>query len=426
MPLPTPHKYQSQIISSLKRFNVLICHRRFGKTVLAITLLIIEAARGDNEWRGAYIAPTYRQAKGVSWDYLKRFLGDVTGTKFNESDLTAVLPNGAKISLYGAESYDALRGLYFNGVVLDEVAQMPAPAWTQIIRPALSDKKGWAIFIGTPNGKNLLQAIWEDAKREPAWYAAMFRASETDIIDAEELESAKRSMSPDDYAQEFECSFSVGAKGAYYSGLLEEAEKAGRICSVPYEPLLPVVTAWDLGVSDSTAIWFAQQHAGGKIAVIDYYEAQGEGLPHYAEVLKRKPYHYGQHIAPHDISVRELGSGRSRIEIAQSLGIRFNIAANIPVQDGINAVRVLLPRCWFDADKCRVGLDALKDYRREFNTRLDEFKDKPLHNWTSHASDAFRYFAVGHRPERSGNRPTRTINDYNPFQRRSRKAWAVL
>jgi len=183
-----------------------------------------------------------------------------------------------------------------------------------------------------------------------------------------------------------------------------------------------VNTAWDLGMSDSTSIWFVQAKPGGTYAVIDYYEANGEGLDHYAKVLDEKGYKYGTHIAPHDIRVRELGTGKSRLEIARGLGIRFDIAPNIPVQDGINAVRTILPTCWFDTDKCSPGIESLRNYRREFNDRMGDFKSSPLHDWTSHAVDAFRYFAVGFRPRKDGIRPMKSINDYNPFGRNNERA----
>lgn len=196
-----------------------------------------------------------------------------------------------------------------------------------------------------------------------------------------------------------------------------EADKEGRLTLVAYDPSIPVHTAWDLGMSDSTSIWFVQARPGGTYGVIDYYEASGEGLDHYARILDEKGYKYGTHIAPHDIRVRELGTGKSRMEIARGLGIRFVIAPNIPVQDGINAVRTTLPLCWFDADKCEAGIEALRHYRREFHERMKDFSSRPVHDWTSHAVDAFRYFAVGFRQPNASPRPLKTVNDYDPFGR---------
>jgi len=400
---------------------VLVCHRRFGKTALSINQLI-RAATDTNrpDWRGAYIAPLYKQAKTVVWDELKKYCGigtDDCMAKFHETELRADFKNGARIRLFGAENPDSLRGIYLDGVIFDEVAQMPKRIWTEVIRPALSDRKGWAIFIGTPRGKNAFHEIYEDAKRDSDWFTAMYRASETGIIDPEELAAAGREMSPEEYEQEFECSFTAAIKGAYFGTLMGEADKEGRITTVRHDPSLPVHTAWDLGMSDSTSIWFVQARPGGTYAAVDYYEASGEGLTHYAKVLDEKGYKYGTHIAPHDIRVRELGTGKSRLEIARGLGIRFDIAPNIPVQDGINAVRSILPSVWFDEEKCGPGIESLRHYRRVFNERMNDFTARPLHDWTSHAVDAFRYFAVGYRQPDTSPKPLRSINDYNPFRR---------
>lgn len=193
------------------------------------------------------------------------------------------------------------------------------------------------------------------------------------------------------------CAFDGAVSGAYYAAIIDQLEADGQITSVPYEPTLPVTTAWDLGVGDATAIWFFQQ-AGQEIRVIDYFEASGEGLSYYVKELKSKPYIYDQHIMPHDIRVRELGSGKSRYEMAQSLGIRpIEIAKNIPIDDGINAVRATLPRMWFDKKKCAAGLELLRSYRKEYDDVRKTFKNKPLHDYTSHANDALRMYCVGYR-----------------------------
>ena len=204
-------------------------------------------------------------------------------------------------------------------------------------------------------------------------------------------------MTPVEYAQEFECSFEASVKGAIFAAELEQARASGRVGVVPYDPAMPVDTTWDLGVGDATSIWFSQSSPGGEVRLIDYYEASGEGLPHYADVLARRKYTYGQHWAPHDIEVRELGTGKSRMEVARSLGIAFRTVPNIPVEDGIHAARMLFPRCWFDAEKARVGLECLQHYRRDYNQRLNEFKATPVHDAASHGADAYRYLSVRHR-----------------------------
>jgi hypothetical protein len=414
-----PRKHQAAIEENLARFSVLVCHRRFGKTVLSVNRLIRQARETEmTDWRGAYIAPLYKQAKAVVWDHLKHFCGvglDGCDVKFNESELRADFKNGSRIRLFGANNPDSLRGLYLDAVVFDEVAQMPYRVWSEVVRPALSDRRGWALFIGTPQGKNALYQLWNRAGADEDWFTAMYRASETGVLHPDELDAARREMSPEEYEQEFECSFTAAIRGAYFGGLLGDLEREGRVGAVPVDPTMPVHTAWDLGMSDSTSIWFVQAAPGGEYRAVDYYEASGEGLEHYAKVLDAKGYKYGRHIAPHDIRVRELGTGRSRLETAMRLGIRFDICPNIPVQDGINAVRQMLPRFRFDAGRCEAGIDALRHYRREFNDRAGDFMPRPVHDWTSHAVDAFRYFAVGFREPSRGTRPDRTANDYNPF-----------
>jgi phage terminase large subunit len=393
--LPRPLQYTLHDQLDAHRFGVAVCHRRFGKTVCAINHLIRAALTSTKERpRFAYLAPTYSQGKSISWDFIQKYAGSVPGTTFNQSELRADFSNGGQLRIYGADSPDSLRGLYLDGVVLDEYGMMPPKVFSEVLRPAISDRKGWAFFIGTPAGKNQFYDIVQQAKASPEWFFAEYKASQTGILDPNELASARRDMTQDEYDQEYECSFEASVKGAIYAGELATARASVRIGRIPIDPILPVDTDWDLGVGDSTAIWFSQSLRSGEVRLIDYYEASGEGLPHYAQVLKDKGYTYGQHWAPHDIQVKELGSGRSRIETAHTLGIRFNIAPNVPIEDGIHAARMLLPRCWFDEAKCKAGLEALQHYRRDFNTRLNEFKATPVHDWASHGADAFRYLAV--------------------------------
>jgi phage terminase large subunit len=382
------------------RWAVIVAHRRAGKTVATINDLIRRAIQdGKQDGRYAYVAPYYGQAKAVAWDYLRKFSEPLIA-KTNETELRVDLINGARIRLFGGDAPDALRGLMLDGVVLDEIADMRPRVWSEVIRPALSDRLGWATFIGTPRGKNAFWDIWNTAQGKPDWYAVMLKASTTDIILAQELESARQQMSDDQYAQEYECSFDAAIQGAYYGKELLEAEQQCRISNVPVDKGLPVHTAWDLGIGDSTAIWFVQQ-AGKETRVIDYYEASGVGLDHYAKVLQAKNYLWGDHIVPHDAAVRELGSGRSRIETLASLGIKTRVAPRLGVDDGINAARLLLARCWFDQGRTADGVELLKQYRRAWNEERKCFEPRPLHDHTSHAADAFRYLAIGLKPERS-------------------------
>lgn len=389
-----------------ERFAVIVAHRRFGKTVAAINDLIRTALTTErSKVRVAYIAPYYRQAKAIAWDYLLEYTQDIEGVTYNVAELRADFPNGARFRLFGADNYDAMRGLYFDSVVMDEPADFPANAWPTVIRPSLADRKGKATFIGTPKGKNEFWEIYNNAQNNDKWFCAMYKADETGILDADELEEAKLTMGEDRFAQEFMCSFEAAIQGAYYAQEMKTAKTENRITSVPYDPATSVITSFDLGIGDSTAIWFAQ-FVGQEIHLIDYYENSGVGLDHYAKILHEKGYHYEAHILPHDVRVKELGTGKSRLETLDSLGIyNIEIAPRLSIDDGIQATRSLLNRCWFDQEKCERGIEALLQYRREFDEKLKSWRGRPLHDWTSHGADSFRYLAVGYRPVKDWGEP---------------------
>ncbi len=391
-----------------ERFAIIVAHRRFGKTVAAINDLIRSCFEIDRQnVRVAYIAPYLSQAKAVAWDYALEFTRDIPEIKVNHSELRIDFLNGARFRLFGADNYNAMRGLYFDAVVLDEMADFPASAWSNVIRPALADRRVSATFISTPKGKNEFWELWHEAQDDPNWFTAMLKASETSILDQEELDEARRTMGDDRYEQEFECSFEAAIQGAFYAKEMKEATEDGRITRVPYDRAASVITAWDLGIGDSTAIWFAQ-FVGQEIRIIDYYESSGVGLDHYAKVLLDKEYQYEQHILPHDVQVKELGTGKSRLETLDALGIRnIEIAPKLAVEDGIQAARTMIPKCWFDADNCTRGIEALRQYRRDFDEKLKTWRGRPLHDWTSHGADAFRYLAVGYRRESDWGEPIR-------------------
>lgn len=346
--------------------------------------------------RYAFISPTFKQGKATAWDYIKTFAGKIPGVKFNESELRADFPNGARITILGAENDQALRGIFLDGCVLDETQSISPNLFPEIIRPALADRKGWCVFIGTPKGKNYFFELYEYAKKTEGWFASIHKASETKILDDDELKAAKSIMSEDLFDQEFECSFQAAITGSYYGTLIEEIEKNNKVVENLYDPELPVETWWDLGMNDSTVIWFAQRHKG-QIRLIDFYENAGEGLDHYANILESKGYKYNRHIAPHDIKVRELGAyGKSRLETALELGISFEVAPKLSLEDGIEAVRKSLSNCWFDKNKCHYGMECLKSYQKKWDDINQCFRNRPIHNFASHAADAFRTGIVGY------------------------------
>lgn len=380
-----------------QRWAIAVAHRRAGKTVACINELIRRAAGCDKpDPRLAYIAPQLNQAKDIAWQYLKQYTAFIPGVRTNESELWVELPGGARIRIYGADNPDRLRGIYLDGVVFDEFGDMDPTVWSQVIRPALSDRGGWAIFIGTPKGRNTFHKLWTDADADDAWFRLMLKASQTGLLDAGELSDARRSMSPDEYAQEYECSFEAAVRGAYYGQEMNALEDAGQLSAVPHDPRLQVHTAWDLGMADSTVIWFIQA-SGREIRVIDVLKGEGVGLDWYAKQLQARDYNWGNHYLPHDVEVRELGTGKSRKEVLEGLGIKATVCPDIPKADGIQAVRMLLPMCWFDAVKCKLGIEAMRMFRRDYDDKRQEFRQTEYRDWTTHYADAFRYFAVGHR-----------------------------
>ena len=418
-----PREIQAEMHGNLKRWNVLVMHRRFGKTVWAVNHLIKTALTCPlPRPRVAFVAPTFTQAKRIAWDYVKYYAGVIPNVTFNETELRVDFPNGGRLMLLSAENPDSLRGIYLDMCIFDEFGMQNPRVWNEVVRPALSDRQGGAVFLGTPAGHNHFFDLLEQAKAEEAngsdqWYHNVVKASQSEIVPEEELDAARSMMTPEQYEQEYECSFTAAIIGAYYGNLLSDADDDGRITKVPYDPAYPVHTAWDLGINDSTAIWFAQIFRGGAVHVIDYYENSGVGLDHYAEILRQKDYHWGDHLAPHDIEVRELGSGKSRLEIAFGLGIRFRVIPRMKIIDGINAARMMLPKCYFDRDKTHEGVEMLRQYRQEFDEKKKVFRDHPRHDFTSHAADAFRYLAIGMENRQTMVKAPQqvAVADYNPF-----------
>ena len=387
---PREHQLSLHQAVDENRFTVAVAHRRFGKTVAAINQIIKASLECTKEApRFAYIAPTYTQAKRVAWDYLLKYTQPLSATA-NISELRVDF-YGRRISLYGADNPDSLRGIYLDGVVLDEVGDMNPKIWNEVVRPALSDRLGWALFIGTPKGANHFKDLRDRAEKE--WVLLEFKASQTGIVPQEELDAARKEMGDDKYNQEFECSFNAAVEGSYYGAILNGLDQQGRFCEIVRDDLCKTYAAWDLGVGDSTAIWIAQV-SGQEVRLLDYIENHGQGLDWYVRELKSRNWEKAENLLPHDVEVRELGTGRSRLEMLREAGLDCTVLPRLPVDDGIAAVRRLLPRCWFDP-KTKQGLDCLRNYRREYDEKRNVFFDKPLHDWASHGSDAFRYLAVG-------------------------------
>lgn len=491
-----PRPLQAVLHSYLRRFNVLVCHRRFGKTVFAINELIDRALRNQKKNpQYAYIAPTYKQARKIAWKYIKEYTKNIPGVKVVKSELTIEIhrpghknpetgkpdPDVIEIMLLGADDPDALRGLYLDGAILDEYAQCDPLVWGEIVRPALADRKGWAIFIGTPKGRNAFYERYQKAKEAQEycadyeathdilteirdwkefetkygihknlptverkailkklnpklvenyeawrkyigarqWFTSLYKASETGVLDQDEIEDMVADLSEEEVLQELECDFAAAIKGSYYGHLLNKAREDGRIGHIPVNPTRPVDTFWDIGVGDKTVIWFRQK-IGSHYNYVHYFEHGGEGVEFYKKVLdalaqpegfttaiddskKRviyiegRGFRYGRHVWPHDGRVKEFGSGQTRQETASKLGLKVEIQPKQSVEDRIQAGRTRLHVSFFDEKYCKRGLECIYNYQKEWDDKKQLFKDKPLHDWSSHGADGFGYSALDDR-----------------------------
>jgi len=398
-----------------QRWSIVIAHRRAGKTVACINDLIIKAGLENKpNGRYAYIAPYHSQAKSIAWDYLLRY-SEPLYRRHNQSELWVELVNGSRIRLFGADNPDALRGMYLDGVILDEYADMKPSVWGAVLRPLLSDRRGWAVFIGTPKGHNAFYDIYQTAEiHKNEWFSKVLRASATKILPQDELDDALKSMSVDQYQQEFECSFEAAILGAIYGTEMRLLTDAGRITKVECDPMFPVHTSWDLGFNDATAIWWFQV-VHGEIRVLDYHEAHGQPIVYYANQIKERPYEYGTHWLPHDARAKTLASGGKSIieqlmdKLPPKSGNLFKIVPNLSLQDGIQATRMALARTWFDGMKCQEGIECLRQYQREYDEDKKVFRDKPRHDWTSHGADAFRMLSIAWRDETEIERQNQPI-----------------
>jgi hypothetical protein len=386
-----------------QRWAVIVAHRRCGKTVACINDLIYKAlVDGKEDGRYAYLAPYYAQAKSIAFDYLMKFSEPVRANH-NVSELWVELINGARIRLFGADNADSLRGLYLDGVVLDEFADMKPSLWGAVLRPLLSDRRGWATFIGTPKGHNQFWDIYNNATKDDSWYVKTLRASQTGLIPQEELDDARKMQTQDQYLAEWECDFESAIIGAFYGKEMRQLTDQGRILDIEYDPMFPVHTAWDLGYSDDTAIWWFQV-VHGEIRMLDYHSSNGQPVAFYAGIIqsreKEKGYIYGTHYLPHDARAKTLASNKSIIEqLSDKIPLKcLKIVPSLSLQDGIQATRLALTRAWFD-HKCEDGIECLRQYQREYDEDKKVFRDKPRHDWTSHGADAFRMLSIAWKEE---------------------------
>jgi hypothetical protein len=395
-------KYMTQNKRSLRA--VVAWHRRAGKDLTCVNIVAMKALqRVGTYW---YVLPYGNQARRIVWngmtgegkkfiDYFPKELVE----KKSEQEMRIHLKNGSVIQLMGSDDPDKMVGANPVGCVFSEYSISDPSAW-QLINPILAENGGWALFNGTPRGENHFYKMLLKAQADGAWYSSHLSVKDTKAIAPDELRKARDELNNEArFQSEYMCSFKTPVEGSYYGTYMTKAYKDKRILEeVHPEPMLPVHTAWDLGMDDATSIWFFQIFKS-EIRLVHYYENSGEGLPHYARELNKwaamKDVSYGKHYAPHDIKVRELGTGKSRLEIARSMGLKFTTVRKLPVIDGIDAVRALLPRCWFNKTQCARGIEALKGYHKEWDSSKQVFRKQAVHDSNSHGADAFRTMAVG-------------------------------
>ena len=408
-----PRPYQLPLLQAMDRGckrAVQVWHRRAGKDKTDLNLTV----KKMTERVGTYFHtfPELKQGRKILWDGLDRdgfafrshFPYDLLACEPNSSDMKITLRNGSIWQIVGSDNYAAALGSNPVGIVHSEYS-ISDPACRNYFRPILAENGGWEIVNFTPRGENHAYDLWELAKSEPfdpatgkGWFGSLLTVDDTRAIPQHVLDDERREvvrLNGNDalFLQEYYCSFAVPISGAYYAEQLSAALRDGRVGHVPHEPRLAVDTFWDLGINDRMAIWFTQS-VGAQIRVIDFMDGTGQGLPHYIAKLKEKPYVYGRHVAPPDIEVRELGTGKSRRAVARDLGVDFEVAPRMPIADGIEAVRGMFASCWFDRDHCRDGLNALKNYRKQYDEKRKTYLSQPYHDWSSNAADAFRYRAV--------------------------------
>ncbi len=412
-----PRSYQLPLLRFHEnggRRSIAVWHRRAGKDLTMWNYTIGQALEQPGIYYFFY--PTYSQGKKILWkgmdskgvrfrDYIPREVRD--HCQEHETEMRIEFPNGSIVQIIGSENIDSIVGTNPRGCVFSEYALQDPKGW-DYVRPILAENRGWASFIYTPRGHNHSWRLFEAAKRlSGTWFAQILTIADTrrdapgedgtPVITPEQVqEEVDAGMDPDLAQQEFYCSFAGSLQGAYYARQLQTAREQKRLTFVPYDPKLPVHTAWDLGLDDATSVWFVQVE-GKAIYLVDHYEESGLSLIDHVEAMHKKPYSYGLALMPWDYEHRDLGTGMTRRETVEERFPRFQ-SYTVPkarIQEGINAVKTIIPRCVWDTTKCERGFDALTSYTKAYDEKNRCFKKTPLHNWASHGADAFRTLAMG-------------------------------
>lgn len=429
-----PRTWSKTLHDAVTRWIVLVLHRRAGKSTAILNHLqrdCLRTPKQNNELQApqfAFIGPTYKQTKRIAWEILKSIARPIPGTIPNEAELIMKYPNGARLLLAGSENVDSLRGLALWGGAQDESSQQPSNLFSEVISKALADHLGYWIWAGTPKGKNQFYRTYQTALANHKDYTTVFRTIDDSLRDEEgetiqnlrvALEDDRKmvaigEMSEDEFQQEWYCNFTAAIKGAYYAKQIAKAREDKRITKVPYDPILPVYDVWDLGTGPRLAVGM-YQCVGREVHMIDYEEgSESDGIPQMVQTLQRKPYVFGTHFAPHDIRATEIGSGKTRQEIADALGWHFEVVPQMGLDNGIEQGRLMFARLYVDEEKCAAWLDAISQYRQEWDENRGMFLEKPVHDFSSHPADVHRYASLVTDQMVSGYSNTRVVHvDYS-------------
>lgn len=427
----TLRPYQRNTYEALEKgFNraVVVWHRRAGKDKVFLNICVREALKRRGSY--FYILPYYAQARKIIWEGMDKegfrnidhFPAPLIEHK-NNQEMVLELKNGSFVRFLGSDNIDAIVGTNPVGVIFSEFSLHKVQAWNYL-RPILLENNGWAMFNGTPRGKNHLYNLLQAAHHDPNWFVDVKTIEDTHVMTPAQVEEEIANGMPRALAlQEFYCSFEAAMTGAYYGPQMEALEAQGRLDNVSYDPTLPVNTAWDLGISDQTTIWLFQQPGftdpdNNRVNIIAAIMDNGQSLQHYVRLLKDTDYTLGYHLLPHDVMVRELSTGNTRLQTLRAVGLNNCIVVpKLSVEDGIAAVRNLLPRCNFNGKACGKGIEALKQYRAAWD-ETNAVYGKPIHDWSSHFADAFRMLAVGiKKPSHEVKRPkvANGVFNYDPL-----------
>jgi hypothetical protein len=401
----TPRDYQAEFEHAMhdgKTRALLVWHRRCGKDIACLNFMVDQMMRKVGVYY--YLFPTHKQARKVIWDGIQEdgkriidvaFPKDLIDGKPNQTEMKIRLHNGSLFQLIGSDIADSIAGTNPCGVVLSEYSLQDPTCWNVILRPILRKNKGWAVFNGTPRGKNHQYDLDVMARANPdEWFYQRLTVDTTNLIPPEDIEKERREgVSEEVIQQEYYCSYERGIEGSYYGRLIDKARREGRIGRVYYEPRAVVNCYYDIGFGDSTAIIFAQD-VGTELRVIDFYEASGESFAHYVKVLQAKPYVYGKHYFPHDAGSGSLQTGTTLQKVASDLGIKSIILPRDDIEVGIEMTRTMLNTAYIDEFNCSHLLKCLENYHKKFNEKMNCYSNTPVHDWSSHAADACRYMAM--------------------------------